>query len=247
MEYFTKGFGENRTIIPIVDKKHFMSSSLLNNNTPSPHSKSIKLRRIGSVMSQKSKMFTETHGKKAVSTTIALGKLALEKKKQHDIAKEELRDKLDEGIDKIMDDPTLSPKQKFRHLQRFGANNKKHLTQHQIVMLNQTLQNLDLQNGITDDDGNVKSDDKTNHAERLQQESKENKKNRTHDVPFVNKHVFSEKVGVDAQTGETLLEDGGRLPVETADEKEEEETFNESKFSGSDLEAEINATRINDK
>lgn len=145
MQWFTlKDKEGNLSRIPIPSGDSSGHSSTILQKPESPENKSRHARHIGSVLARKTK---------------EIAKSAIEKKREHDIKRKEIVKQHYEAVDKILDDKELTPRQKFRKIQRYVIEHRKQMTDYQIHMFNQDLRELDLQHKITPDE--VESEVKT--------------------------------------------------------------------------------------
>ncbi len=92
-------------------------------------------------------------GKKIISGTRTGINIGKAKHLQKQVEQGERKIDLDNQFDEILGNPNITPEVKFRQLVRFGVTNKKDLSKHQIIELNQTLQGLDLKHKITNQNG----------------------------------------------------------------------------------------------
>lgn len=118
---------------PITPPTH---QAIINYHSESPSNKLRHAQRLGSVLASKSKNFA-----KSVN----------DKRKQIESDKKERIKSFDDAIDEILDDASLTAKQKFRRLQRFAHDNRKQLTDRQVHQINHELMQLDLKHDITPD------------------------------------------------------------------------------------------------
>ncbi len=105
-------------------------------------------------------------GRKIISGTKTGINIGKAKHLQKQVEQGERKIDLDNQFDEILGNPNITPEVKFRQLVRFGVTNKKDLTKHQIIELNQTLQGLDLKHKITNQNGSyVAKKPKPQHVE----------------------------------------------------------------------------------
>lgn len=174
MSFITKKEDGKITRIPLAKPHPAISAAIINQKAEPPSNKGRKIKHISSVLLRKSANLKN----KTKEQIDKQKEKQAEKKKQERIKMQEMNFKIDE----IIDNTDISPKKKFRTLQRFAVENRKDLTTHQIQVINQELMDIDLRNDLTDDEGNFKkskedSEKKTRaeHDEDIRKEKNEKK------------------------------------------------------------------------
>lgn len=194
MDFITK----DHQVIPLNNGSG-VSSSIIGSPTHSGNSTpSIKQESHNNRLQNflKSRHVAHTTGK-LVGTAIA-------KKKQQDELKREMKKQLDNQIDSIIDDKGMSPKTRFRMLQRFHFENRKRLTNDQKHAIRQEIQTLMKNQKVAEDASNLKTKDeyKTEQKEEL-----------------VQKRIMHDKNPNPVTFADTMIEEPIEVPPTPSDEK----------------------------